>query len=295
MDRINFQNNVTKLDKEMFDTFQNNVEKSAVVVSTTQPTTSEKVWFKKGKNKFNSDKLSSQTNTGITTSFDSSTMKLNGTSTGDGSIYNRTLTSIVLEAGTYTWTLIKKSGTVTKTTQQAAAYLRKSIIGTTLAINSLSNFATSDSQKITFTLTEETAIEFSSYVNSAGISFNNLILQVQIEKGSGSAYEEYVKPEIFVKNNDIFENFGAELLSNQFKLVDRNNSTNYNDFKASGFYQCNFQNGTNAPNAYATGMLLVLASYYIVQLLISQVNNVMHVYTRISVDKGSTWLDWKEL
>ena len=87
MDRINFQNNVTKLDKEMFDTFQNNIEKSAVVVSTTQPTTSEKVWFKKGKNKFNSDKLSSQTNTGITTSFDSSTMKLNGTSTGDGSIY----------------------------------------------------------------------------------------------------------------------------------------------------------------------------------------------------------------
>lgn len=53
MDRINFQNNVTKLDKEMFDTFQNNIEKSAVVVSTTQPTTNEKVWFKKGKNLLN--------------------------------------------------------------------------------------------------------------------------------------------------------------------------------------------------------------------------------------------------
>lgn len=53
MDRINFQNNVTKLDKEMFDTFQNNIEKSSVVVSTTQPQTSEKVWVKKSKNKFN--------------------------------------------------------------------------------------------------------------------------------------------------------------------------------------------------------------------------------------------------
>ena len=52
MDRINFQNNVTKLDKEMFDTFQNNIEKSSVVVSPTQPATNEKVWFKKGKNKF---------------------------------------------------------------------------------------------------------------------------------------------------------------------------------------------------------------------------------------------------
>ena len=45
MDKINFQNGVTKVNADTFNTFQNNVEKSAVVVSTTQPTTKEKVWI----------------------------------------------------------------------------------------------------------------------------------------------------------------------------------------------------------------------------------------------------------
>ena len=198
---VNKKKNIKQMAKEL----------NPVAVSATQPTTNEKVWFKTGKNKFNSSNLSSQTNTGITTSFDGSTMKLNGTSTGDGSIYNRTSTSIVLEAGTYTWTLTKKSGTVTKTTQQAAAYLRKSIAGTTLATNSLSNFATSDTQKTTSTLTEETMIEFSSYVNSAGIVFNNLILEVQIEKGTGTAYEAYIEPAIYTKNdNGVYEEFRSK-------------------------------------------------------------------------------------
>ena len=53
MDKINFQNGVTKVNADTFNTFQNNVEKSAVVVSPTQPATNEKVWFKKGKNLFN--------------------------------------------------------------------------------------------------------------------------------------------------------------------------------------------------------------------------------------------------
>lgn len=45
MDKINFQNGVTKVNADTFNTFQNNVEKSAVVVSSTQPTTNEKVWI----------------------------------------------------------------------------------------------------------------------------------------------------------------------------------------------------------------------------------------------------------
>lgn len=53
MDKINFQNGVTKVNADTFNTFQNNIEKSAVVVSPTQPTTNEKVWFKKGKNFLN--------------------------------------------------------------------------------------------------------------------------------------------------------------------------------------------------------------------------------------------------
>ena len=50
MDKINFQNGVTKVNADTFNTFQNNIEESVVAVSPTQPTTNEKVWFKKGKN-----------------------------------------------------------------------------------------------------------------------------------------------------------------------------------------------------------------------------------------------------
>lgn len=53
MDKINFQNGVTKVNADTFNTFQNNIEKSAVVVSTTEPTTGEKVWIQKGKNLVN--------------------------------------------------------------------------------------------------------------------------------------------------------------------------------------------------------------------------------------------------
>lgn len=50
MDKINWQNGVTPLNKETMDNFQNNIEKASVIVSPTKPTSNERVWFKKGKN-----------------------------------------------------------------------------------------------------------------------------------------------------------------------------------------------------------------------------------------------------
>ena len=55
MKKINFQNNITKVNKTTFDEFQNNIEESCVIVSPTEPTTNEKVWIQKGKNLFNKD------------------------------------------------------------------------------------------------------------------------------------------------------------------------------------------------------------------------------------------------
>lgn len=79
------------------------------------------------------------------------------------------------------------------------------------------------------------------------------------------------------------------------KLNDRGGSTNYNDFVTSGYYQCNFQNGTNAPDTYSTGMLLVLKSYYISQLFLGSLNETSKAFFRMSEDNGSSWTNWKEL
>ena len=209
MKLIEWINGKTKLNKTTFDTFQNNIEESVVIVSKTKPTTREKVWFKIGKNKFNSDELPSQTTLGVNTSFNNSIMTINGTSTGNGVMYTQSLTKIVLEAGTYTWSMNKKSGTVTRTTQAAALYLRKSGTTTNIATISAEAFATTNTKSVTFTLTERTAIDFYAYVNATGLAFNKLALEVQIEQGSkATTYEEYVEPTVYVKNaSGVFEEF----------------------------------------------------------------------------------------
>lgn len=80
-----------------------------------------------------------------------------------------------------------------------------------------------------------------------------------------------------------------------FQLQDISDSTDYNDFLKPGYYQCNFQGGTNAPHAYATGMLLVLAKYYISQLFLGQLNKESVAYFRNTQDGGKTWSNWKQL
>lgn len=55
MDKINFENlpsTNTPLDADTLNGMQSNIEKSVVAVSKTQPSTSENVWIKKGKNWF---------------------------------------------------------------------------------------------------------------------------------------------------------------------------------------------------------------------------------------------------
>lgn len=253
---VNKKKNIKQMAKEL----------NPVVVSPTQPTTNEKVWFKKGKNKFDKSRYIENIETGAE-------RKLN----------------LKLEPNT----VYTMSSNMSKASNNTADLFFAS--GSNKAVSTDAN-GVWNGQSRTVTSDENGYVTVAYRKQSSSQKPNLIDAWYQIEQGSkASAYEAYIEPTMFVKNEGIFENFGAELLSNQFKLVDRNNSTNYNDFKASGFYQCNFQNGTNAPSAYATGMLLVFASYYIVQLLISHINNEMHVYTRISTDKGSTWLAWKEL
>lgn len=267
MDKIKFINNSEPaLNAENLEKLQNNIEKSSVVVSPTQPTTNEKVWFKKGKNLLNKNNYVVDELGYV------------------GFVVN-------LEYG-QTYTLSSNLPIIAKFAKSS------NLSGETVGPQNWIKFTS-----WTFVAGKNTG----NYLNNVVyIGINEKEFQknvkaysnynIQIEPGSkASAYEAYIEPTLLVKNGSIFEDFITALFPKQFELKNIEGSTNYNDFKESGFYQCNFQNGTNAPNSYAKGMLLVLEGYYIVQLLISQVNNKMYVYTRMSVDKGSTWLAWKEL
>lgn len=75
MDKITFKNNQEPaLNETNLNLLQDNIEKAGVIVSTTEPTTGEKVWIQKGKNLvnqwikgelYNSEKLLFELNTGF--------------------------------------------------------------------------------------------------------------------------------------------------------------------------------------------------------------------------------------
>lgn len=133
---------------------------------------------------------------------------------------------------------------------------------------------------------------FSTYSNSAYIKIRfmdtNININAVLRKGN---------QKIWTKNNGIYEEFinVDDVISNQFKRNDRYDSTDFNNFTKNGFYMVNEQNCTNAPNPYATGMLLVFGGYYISQLFIADLNGTTVGYMRISSDKGNTWNNWSQI
>ena len=133
---------------------------------------------------------------------------------------------------------------------------------------------------------------FSTSSNSAYIKIRfmetNINITAVLRKGD---------QKIWTKNNGIYEEFINidDVISNQFKRNDRYDSTDFNNFTKNGFYMVNVQKCTNAPNPYATGMLLVFGSYYISQLFIADLNGTTVGYMRISSDKGNTWNNWSQI
>lgn len=267
----------------------NQIQDKLVIVSSTEPTgdNREKVWIRRGKNRFNKNETKYLNNTYLTSN------KSIGETLTVKTYY------IECESNT-TYTISKKAGKYFRFASSANTPSKNGTV-TAIVIN--------DTGKVLTITTgpNDKYILFNIHNSSSDTETEQEILNsVQIEQNlTATEREDYIENKIYVKNdNDVYEEFSnideintliQDIISREFKLIDRNESTNYNDYTKSGFYQCNFQSGINAPNIYATGMLLVLASYYITQLLISQVNNEMHVYVRMSIDKGKTWLAWKEL
>lgn len=154
---------------------QNNIEKSTVAVSSTQPNTSENVWFKKGKNLINKNEFI----TGYRFDQNGGLYEESGYLATDF-IYVASNTNYVAN-----WTLEVK---------QCICYYDAN--RTFISRNVLSSsFITPSNCKYIRASVESTKI------NTA-----------QIEIGSTStAYESYIEKEILVKNNSVFENFMNEI------------------------------------------------------------------------------------
>lgn len=125
-------------------------------------------------------------------------IKINGTSTTETNIFldspsgNKDKEGIILKAGTYTATIRKISGSLTN--NLVGFYLRKSdgtsiYNGTSLFTQTIgADVSDGTAYSKTFTLTEETRLHWVGFFSNVSTTFNNLVLQFQIEE-SASATE----------------------------------------------------------------------------------------------------------
>lgn len=160
---------------------------------------SEQETSTQGKNYFTGNKLSNGTNLGITYDFDNSVIKLNGTTTSGGIIYEGS-TKIKVPAGTYNYSLGLKSGSFTRNDKDLAVYLMSSSTeyitgsystsGHTLA--SIEN-SSSNRPRRHFTTSEDIELYVKLYINGAGIVCENVELEVQLESGETMTdFEQFI-------------------------------------------------------------------------------------------------------
>lgn len=147
------------------------------------------------------------TRIGIDATYNKSEFTLNGTTTGAGNIFYDSSISLNtgyrksqrLVAGTYTLTLLANKNPTFPSGTGIAFYIRNGNAGIVLAVSSLN-------RSYQFTLNEDTDIYSQLYCNASGIIFDNVVFNVQIEKGTtATTYKKYIG-----KNYEV--NLGKNLL-----------------------------------------------------------------------------------
>lgn len=145
-----------------------------------------------------------------------------------------------------------------------------------------------------FLIDENTHYIILQFYNEKGIKPSDVNKPQFEQNTTATSYEAYIEPKIYVLNNNgVYEEFIKK--TTEFKIVSTMGSKDFNTFTKNGFYQCNFQNGTNAPDTYSTGMLLVFGNYYIAQLYIADLNSKAKAFVRMSTNQGASWNSWVTL
>lgn len=129
---------------------------------------------------------------GVTTSMQSTQLKINGTSTGSGNLYYKESNSFTLSAGTYTISTRILSGTFTRNSKEIAIYVRNMSQGST-GTNVFESLSSGNYTKATtITINSDSTFTLYLYVNGSGFVANNLIIGCQIEKGDvATSYSDY--------------------------------------------------------------------------------------------------------
>lgn len=168
--------------------------KAEVYVGAEEPTTGEKVWFRKGKNYLDISKVKSRTTYGITFEPTATGIKITGTAQ-DVYAYGGSV-SVELKKGKTYMLYGNNAGNTFK------LELRK---GSTI----ITTIKTSG-DKVTFTPSDNiNIVTFVLEGISKGTTYNYEINNLQIEQGSkNTSYEAYIEPKLSVRNsNGVYEEF----------------------------------------------------------------------------------------
>lgn len=252
-----------------------------VAISSHQPINQNGLWLQKGKNLFNKNG---------TTIID---QYIDG-GTGEIKTYANGTKMFVLEVQPST------SYTISKT---QGGHFRVGTTNNYPSVGTIVDGLINNSSATSITITTNSTAKYlcCSYWQTGvdTITEGSIRESIQVEQGTtATTFEEYKDKKIYTKtDNGVYEEFinADDLILNQFKINDKNNITDFNSFTKNGFYMINVQKCSNAPNQYATGMLLVFGSYYISQLYIADLNGTTVGYIRMSSDKGATWNSWSQI
>lgn len=173
------------------------LSKAEIYVGAEEPTTGEKVWFRKGKNYLDISKLKSRTTYGITFEPTATGIKITGTAQ-DVYAYGGSV-SVELKKGKTYMLYGNNAGNTFK------LELRK---GSTI----ITTIKTSG-DKVTFTPSDNiNIVTFVLEGISKGTTYNYEINNLQIEQGSkNTSYEAYIEQKIFVRNsNGAYEEFAKK-------------------------------------------------------------------------------------
>lgn len=220
MNKINFENapsTNTPLSAENLNLMQDNMEQVGAVVSATEPTTNEKVWFKKSNNLFNAyDDYDYTTGTNkISYSIDGSN-KITATSAGDWSRIGCTIPNLKPNTQYTVSTNITNAAGMSCGIYLAAGQYD---IQTSTNFRAKYTGTTDANGKLYFLLYSN----FTADTATADVIFDN----IQVEQGAAATkFEEFVEKEIYTKNaNGAYEKFdnntihmitGREVATNEY-------------------------------------------------------------------------------
>lgn len=205
MERIDWINGKVPINRTNLNGMQDNIEKTCVVVSATEPTTNESVWIKNRKNEFDKRNLEIVEHWNVNYTVDD----------------NKKITVTVPQV-TQAVAYIKTSNFVIPEGQHTISLKIEGQLNTIKLINAYNtDICIKDTNENTFTvdLAEDTTVFLYFYINPSSTANTLTIEDIQIEKGNtATVYEEYTDKEIYVKNeNGVFERFYSENEMNKQK------------------------------------------------------------------------------